>query len=61
MPLAFRRLVPRNFLEDHLPGLAIGNLRRVHNPRTVVIVYDNPVQKDKHRKCEIQVQQRLRR
>ena len=54
-------LVARNLFENHLAGLAISNLRRIHDARAVFGADDDPVQQHEHRKREVQIQQRLRR
>ena len=60
VPPPLRCFLARDFFEDDLAALAVGNLRRVHNARAVVGVDDNSVQKNKHGKGEIQLEQRFR-
>src|ERR1035437_4799426 len=54
-------LVARNLFEDHLAGLAVGDLRGVDDAGAVVRTHDNPVQKNKRWKREVEVEERLGR
>ena len=60
-PNTLRTLFTRHGLENHLAGLAIRNLRRIHNARAILCADDNPVQKHVHRLRKIDINQRLRR
>src|ERR1039458_3224299 len=52
--------VAREFLENDFAGLAVGDLRGIDDAGAVVLADDNPVQKNKDRQREVQVEKRFR-
>ena len=59
MSLAIGGLVARDFLEDDLAGLAVGDLGGIDDAGAVLGADHDAVQEDEDRKREVQVQERL--
>ncbi len=60
-PFALESLgLARHDLKQDFAGLAIPDLRRIHNARAVLGGHGDAIHEDKDRQCKIDLQQRLR-
>ncbi len=61
MARARRRFLAREFFKDDLAGLAVSNLSGIDDAGAIFSTDNDPVQKDEHGKCEVQVEKRFGR